>query len=249
MPKVIISLLVAFLTQVSYGQILVCSTIHGSHKDNNNYTYRDLCDFIDVYDPDIIALEIRQFDLDSSPDYLSKNYPFEMYSIKERYKHKVIVGFDWLGKELEGIHIPSNYWKNDSWVKKMELELNSDTIVQKKFQRLDSLQSLKLKIFLNESIIGLNDGRYDEINREFYTELEGILTNTKYSSLVNFYKERNRNIVNNLKNIIQKNRGKRILILTGADHRSYIMDDFFNSKFADEVIESDSMAKILKGVD
>ena len=51
-------------------EIIICSSIHGLHKSNENYTYKDLFNFIDSFKPDIIGVEIRQEDIDSSNSYL-----------------------------------------------------------------------------------------------------------------------------------------------------------------------------------
>ena len=155
----------------SYSQIFVCSTIHQSHKENPNYTYDDLFKFISSYNPDIIAVEIRPEDIDSSQTYLSQNYPWEMYEVKNRFKNKKILGFDWLGNELEGKSIPPNYWREISNLKKLERQLNKDTTFLSTLSKADSLKEIKLKIFLNADLTGLNDGRYNAVNLTEYLEV------------------------------------------------------------------------------
>lgn len=83
-------------------RIAIISTIQGAHKTNPNYSYDSLFLFIERYNPDIIGVEIRSEDLDSSTTYLRKNYPFEIYECFRKYPEKTIVGFDWLGNDLEG---------------------------------------------------------------------------------------------------------------------------------------------------
>lgn len=206
-----------------YSQVVVCSTIHNAHDDNPNYSYDDLFDFVKKYDPEIIGVEIRQEDMDSSVAYLEHNYPYEMYRTIKMFPDKEVVGFDWLGEDLEGRAVPLNHWKEVSQLKKIERELSKDSIFLQKLNKADSIQKLKLDIFLNEDVFGLNDGRYDRINMAYYQELEKVFKDTKYQVLTDFYKRRNDKIALNICEIIQKNPDKKILFLTGADHRSYVI--------------------------
>lgn len=64
-------------------EISILSTIHGAHKVNPNYSYDSLFRFLEIQNPDVLAVEIRQEDMDSSTAYLEQNYPFEMYACIE----------------------------------------------------------------------------------------------------------------------------------------------------------------------
>lgn len=167
-------------------EVTICSTIHGSHKNNQLYSYEDLYEFVDLLDLDIIGVEIRQTDLDSSLNYLRSNYPFEMYNCKYKYHHKKVVGFDWLGEEVEGRGIPYNYWTNSSKVKKLERKLNKDTIVMQNLAVADRIREEKVEIFLSSSLYQLNKGRYDTLNEEYYRELDKKLKSTRYHYIPDF---------------------------------------------------------------
>jgi hypothetical protein len=198
----------------------VISTIHSTHKENPNYTYEDLFSFVEAYDPDIIGVEIRAEDMDSSRNYLANNYPFEMYESIERFTNKKVMGFDWLGKELEGRAVPTNYWKETSIIKKFERELSQDSLFLGKLKKADGVQEKKIDLFVTASLGKLNDGEYDSLNEAYYTELEKVFKDTKYQRLTDFYSERDNHIANNILHIIQDNPGKKMLFLMGADHRS-----------------------------
>ena len=201
-------------------EVAVCGTIHGVHKANPSYSYADLTAFIERYNPDIIGVEIRNEDIDSSVTYLKRNYPLEMYTCIGKYKHsKVIYGIDWLGKDLEGAAIPSNYWTEVCQLKVLERQLSKDSTMLKPMAALDSINELRMQHVLKNNLYELNGGAYDSLNGLYYQKLEAILGNTPYRELVQFYKDRDTKIADNIERIVRNNPGKRILILTGIDHR------------------------------
>src|SRR5690606_4262132 len=88
--------LITAVSQEKQSEVLIISTIHGAHKVNSKYSYDSLFKFIDSFDPEIIGVEIREEDRDSSFNYLENNYPFEMYECLKKYPSKTVMGFDWL---------------------------------------------------------------------------------------------------------------------------------------------------------
>ncbi len=211
------------MAQANKSEVLIISTIHGAHKTNPNYSYDSLFTFIERYKPDIIGVEIRKEDIDSSIAYLKSNYPYEMYECITKYPTKKVVGFDWLGDDIAGKTIPKNYWKEKSFIKILQQKLATDSIILKKLSVLDMIKGEKYKLALNASLLELNDGRYDLINRIYYEQLRLLLYKTDFEPLSNFYKERDEQIAQNILEIIQKNRGKRMIFLMGADHRDYTL--------------------------
>jgi hypothetical protein len=199
--------------------LMVVGTIHGAHNMNPNYSYDSLYNFIEKYNPDIIGVEIRKEDMDSSVAYLKRNYPFEMYDCISRYPEKLVLGFDWLGDDIAGKAIPSNYWKEISSVKKLEQQLFTDTVMLKKLAVIEIVRDEKIRIVLHSSLEQLNDMRYDLINRIYYKQLELMLKDTKYASLTDFYKKRDEMIAQNILEIVKNNPGKKIIFLLGIDHR------------------------------
>lgn len=83
---------------------------------------------------------------------------------------------------------------------------------------------------MNASLSELNDGRYDLINRIYYDQLKLFLKNTEFNSLSDFYNKRDERIAQNILEIINNNKGKRMIFLIGADHRDYtvrkVTDEF-----------------------
>jgi hypothetical protein len=215
-------------------EVNICSTIHGAHKTNAKYTYDDLFKFISDYNPDIIGIEIRMEDVDSSDTYLSRYYPFEMREIIRKFKSKKIHGFDWLGTAIEKKAIPKNYFK-ELKVKKLEKKLNNDSTMANIVHDLARISKQKNEIVLNSSLQQLNDGRYDEYNTAYYGQMFKLLKETPYQEMSNFYKQRDENISKNMINIIKANEGKKLLFLMGADHRSYSLDRI-KKEFGSQII-------------
>ncbi len=217
---VIISFTAAMAQEIKSG-LMVVGTIHGAHTMNPYYSYDSLFNFIGKFNPDIIGVEIRKEDMDSSVTYLKSNYPFEMYESISRYPEKVVLGFDWLGDDIAGKAIPSNYWKEISTVKKLEQQLFADTVMLQKLAVIDIIRDEKVKMVLNASLEQLNDGKYDLINRIYYRQLELMLKDTEYAPLTDFYKKRDEMIAENILEIVRNNPGKKMIFLLGADHRDF----------------------------
>ncbi len=87
-----------------------------------------------------------------------------MYESIKKYPTKKVVGFDWLGLELEGKAITENYWKEISSIKKLQAKLNQDSLISQKLSILKIIKEEKEKVILNSTFSELNDGRYDLIN-------------------------------------------------------------------------------------
>lgn len=233
----LLTLLIPYTTnsQTKKSEVVVISTIHGAHRVNTNYSYDTLFNFINGLNPDIIGVEIRAEDIDSSLNYLMKNYPYEMYEIIARFSDKLVVGIDWLGDEIAGRAIPENYWKDQSSIKELERKLMKDPVMVKRLSVMNSITNVKRDMTLKCSLIELNDGRYDLVNYIYYEQLKDLFNNTEYSALTDFYQKRDEKIAENLIRIIENNPGKRILIMVGADHRNYSLNKI-TERFGNDIL-------------
>ena len=167
--------IMAVTAQTSKSEVMIISTIHGAHKVNPKYSYEALFAFIDQYQPDVIGVELREEDRDSSVSYLKKNYPYEMYECLTRYASKKVVDFDWLGDDLTDKALPENYWKENSIIKKLQQKLAEDSLISKRLSVTNVIQEEKKQLALNSSLTELNDGRYDLINHIYYAQLQLLL--------------------------------------------------------------------------
>ncbi len=227
-------LALAFSCQKPITEVTICSTIHGAHQSNPNYTYKDLFAFIDSCNPDIIGVEIRNEDRDCTQVYLSRSYPFEMRELLLQFAHKPIYGFDWLGTEIEGKVIPKNYFK-EMKVKKLSQKLQTDLAMLALMHNIDSLASLKNSMVLNASVMELNGERFDALNSTYYQELERVFKGTPYQHLSDFYRMRDEQISRNIIDIIKANPKKRLLFIMGGDHRSYTLTRL-NEEFGEVIL-------------
>jgi hypothetical protein len=66
----------------------------------------------------------------------------------------------------------------------------------------------------------LMDGKYDVLTEEFTIGQTEILRNTPYQYYDDFQVLRDQRIADHIKTIALKNKGKRILVLTGANHHN-----------------------------
>ncbi len=208
-------------------EVMVCSTLHGAHRKNMDYTYDTLFRFIEKYNPDIIGLEIRPEDIEREQSYLENFYPYEFHQCIEQFPGKVFYGFDWLGDEGEGQPLSDSYFENMELMH-LRKELAEDSVMQIRMTSLDTLAAKKNQIAMNATLAELNSGEYDSLNTLYYREMAAFFKGTKYQGITNFYQQRDENIAVNIEKIIRKNPGKRMLFLMGADHRSYTVSHLEN---------------------
>ncbi len=219
-----------FNCHFSKNKIYLLPTLHNLHKINKNYSYDSLIQVIKNLNPDVIAVEIRPEDINQDSTYLRKNYPYEMRMMKYWFPNAKIVGFDWLGSDIEGKPIPKDYWQNISYPKKLERELNSDSVYSKKTAKCAKFMSQRLDILKKLSLQGILKSNDALLTKKFYKCLSEQLTGSKYEKLLDFYDKRNEKILTNIENIIKKNRAKTIVVLMGDDHYVYLKDRIAHEK-------------------
>lgn len=206
------------------GAVYFIPTLHNFHKINNQYNYDSLRTVISRFDPDIIAVEIRPEDIAADTLYLKNNYPLEMRQMKYWFPDVKIVGFDWLGEDLEGKPVPEAYWKNISQIKKLERELSADSLMQLRLKPCYIRRSEREKLLAGSSLTELLKSADAEIVREQYDCYDKAVHDTRYQELSDFFQKRNSRILVNINKIISENAGKRILIVTGDDHYVALKD-------------------------
>lgn len=208
------------------GKVYFIPTIHSFHKVNDNYNYDSLKQIVSALNPDIIAVEIRPEDIHQDSVYLSKNYPYEMRMMKYWFPKVEITGFDWLGKDIEGKSIPSNYWSDISLIKQHEKELNADSLFAQQTVACDSFTNQRLEIIKNNSLKDILRSPDAALTKQFYQCLESKLKGSIHERVLSFYDLRNAELLENIKKIIAENKNKRIVILTGDDHFVFLKDKF-----------------------
>ncbi len=201
-------------------RVLVIASLHGAHKDHPAYRYEHLYSAVRDFAPDLVAVEIRQEDLERGEDYLARNYPLEMRELARAWSPQVR-GIDWLGPELEGRPVPEDWWARRSEITRLQRALEEDPEVST--SQADLVQSEQMAMVGSASAAELNDGRYDALARAYYNVLARSLAGTPYSALSAFYAERDRRIADNVVRIVAENPGRRIAVIVGADHRGPVV--------------------------
>jgi pheromone shutdown protein TraB len=215
-------------------EVLVLSTLHKGHQVNSKYTYDSIQNIIQRYQPNVLGVEIRAEDLKRDSEFLAKYYPQEMRQFLFQSDKISYYGFDWLGADIEGITMPENYFEEKSEIIKLRNKLKENHEVQEKIKILSHASDEKNKIALTSSPQEMLDGRYDAVNRVYYKQMMDLMGDTELKALPEFYLKRDEKIAENILKIIEANKGKRLLFLMGADHRSFTMD-FLQEKLGNDV--------------
>ena len=64
----------------------------------------------------------------------------------------------------------------------------------------------------------LSDGRYDRVTKDYYATFRALTEGTRFAALAAFYHQRDERIIANVLATAKQHPGKRIVIVTGADH-------------------------------
>jgi len=222
-------LLLSLLISTSFAQkteLLILPTIHAGHKRNVNYNFEHVRNIIKNFKPDIIAVEIRPEDLDQDTIYLHKFYNPEMIMFLNEFPEAKKAGIDFMGADVAGKPLPENFLK-DTLVefgkfRLMNQKLMRDSaIVKARIEKgLPDLISKRGKMMAGLGANQLMTGDYDALTEEFTVSQTQILRGTPYQYYDDFQVMRDQRIADNVKAIAKKNKGKRIIVLTGANHRN-----------------------------
>jgi pheromone shutdown protein TraB len=224
MKKLFILAVAFFLQAAVFSQttVYLIPALHSMHKTNFRYNYDSVQATIQRLQPDVIAVEIRTEDINADTAYLKQNYPYEMWMMRHWFPSTSIEGFDWLGKELEGKPIPARYWQDHSRIKALQKLLSLDTTYSKKLASCKIYTDERLVLMNNSTLKGLLQSNDAILIKEYYNCLTQQLRGSEYEELTAFYDERNQQMMQRLKAILDRHTGKRIVVLTGDDHVPYL---------------------------
>jgi len=207
-------------------ELLILPTIHAGHKKNVSYNFNHVRNIIKNFKPDIIALEIRPEDLDQDTIYLHKFYNPEMVMFLNEFPEAKKAGIDFMGADVAGKPLPENFLKDTvvefGKFRLMNQKLMRDSaIVKARIEKgLPDLISKRGKMMAGLGANQLMTGKYDALTEEFTVSQTKILRRTPYRYYDDFQIMRDQRIADNIKAIARKNKGKRIIVLTGANHRN-----------------------------
>ena len=207
-------------------KLLILPTIHTGHAKNVRYSFNHVARIIENFEPDIIAIEIRPEDMDQDTAYLKKFYQPEMIMALMGYPGVQKVGIDFMGSEMEGKNLPANFSRDTvgemGRFRIMNQKLMKDTAIVKAriAKGMVQLKSKQGEMMSKLSANELLDGSYDLVTDEYTKAQTTVLANTAYQYYDAFSIKRDQKIANNIKDIALKNPGKRIIVLSGANHHN-----------------------------
>jgi len=212
-------------------EVLILPTIHGGHKKNVNYNFQHIRRIIENFKPDIIAVEIRPEDMNRDTNYLNPLYNPEMIMFKNEFPEAVKAGIDFMGADFEGKPLPSDFMKETigefGKFRAMNQKIMKDsTIVKARIAKgLPAIASKRSEMMANLSANQLMDGKYDALTEEFTRGQTEVLRNTPYQYYDDFQVSRDQRIADNIKALAINNKGKRIIVLTGANHHNRAVNE------------------------
>lgn len=219
--------------QTDKTELLIVSALHSAHEGHRTFDYDDLFTLVRDFDPDYVGVEIRPEDIGMSRTYLSSNYPREMVELAHQYQGRAF-GFDWLGHEIAGTLIPESYFE-DMRITKLSAELADDeAMMARKPKHIAQLEREQSKIIAGATPSSLADGRYGALCRQIDELEQSWLADSRYEEIVAFNRRRDEEIARNLVRFIDSHPGSRIIVVLGADHRTFAVEAVLE-RFAEAV--------------
>ncbi len=206
--------------------LLILPTIHSGHKKNVNYTFENVSNIIKNFKPDIIAVEIRPEDMDQDTVYLKQFYQPEMIMAKNAFPGVRKVGIDFMGNDMVGKHLPASFNQDTTGdMGKFRLAnsklMRDSAIIRARINKgLVALKTKQGQMMSTLSASQLLDGSYDRVTDEYTRGQTAVLTNTPYQYYDTFSISRDQKIAENIRDLAIKNPGKRIIVLSGANHHN-----------------------------
>jgi len=207
-------------------ELLILPTIHAGHKKNANYNFEHVRNIIKNFKPEIIAVEIRPEDMDQDTSYLNKYYNPEMIMFKNEFPEAKKAGIDFMGADVADKPLPVNFLKDTIGefgkfrLMNQKLMRDSNIVKARIAKGLPDLITKRGKMMGSLGANQLMDGKYDALTEEFTRGQAEVLRNTPYQYYDDFQVMRDQRIADNIKIIAVQNKGKRIIVLTGANHRN-----------------------------
>ncbi len=209
-------------------EILVIATIHQNHQTNPNYSYQDLVNILDAFNPDAICVEILPA-MFRKQAYLPEMMLGSVYGFENGKK---VCPIDYWGdrnpREERAAYVQTEEYKLKA--KEEKEALKNSAIIQdfeKKYGSIDELfkaNKMGYEFF--------NGKEYNDYTRENYE----IQIKTYGDSCINLYSnKRNEEMLKLMENSLD-DETKKILILAGAEHK-YYFDDALKKREGFKLIE------------
>ncbi|KUO73082.1 MAG: hypothetical protein APF77_20655 [Clostridia bacterium BRH_c25] len=213
-------------------EVFLIGSIHYNHTTNPKYSMQFLLDYIRKINPDVIAIEVNEEDLEMSYEELNEEYPPDFPEVKKEFEaHKKIVGFNW--KPQAQIDDRQSYLNTR---KQMWMDLVASPLRKEEKAIVQTVMNTHTSVIANCSAYDVNSEAFDALTKLKQDLVVSIITGSEYDSYRDLgggiSEERKANIHNNIKQIIESNSGKKIVIVTGAGHRPHMVQ-FISETFPD----------------
>lgn len=196
----------------NHAQVLVIGTIHQRHKTNKNYSYQHILQILDTFDPDVICVEIRPQDFRKTI-YLKEMMLATIYGLEHGKK---VYAIDWWN-DTNFREERSKYMETPEYSekKKEQDKLTTESSIIQSFKKKYG----EWKEFSKSQDYSFFNGKeYNDFIAKSYDISLNIYGN---HSMNGYWQTRNQNMFDLIRKAIEENRGKRVIILTGAEHKYY----------------------------
>ncbi|MEI6949977.1 hypothetical protein V9K67_22520 [Paraflavisolibacter sp. H34] len=205
-------------------KVYLVPTLLTLHQTNKQYSYDSLRAVIGRARPDVVAVEIRPEDMEADSAYFRRNYSYEMWMVKYWFPSIIVKGMDWLGDDIAGKPIPYRYWQDVSRIKYLQRRLEIDEAYSAKLKNCQLYDEQRMSYFRFGTLKNIFRSTTDILTKSYFDCLHGQLQGSDYEELTRYYDKRNATIRQNVTNLINDNKGKNIVVLTGYDRYPYLLD-------------------------
>lgn len=194
-------------------QVLVVGTIHGGHRTNLNYSHEHLAQILATYDPDAICVEIRPKDFRHVP-YLTEMVAATIYGSTHG---KRVYAIDWWDEQTNARSQRDSLMKTADYVEKHSMEealVAANTLIRTFEEKHGDWQSYTR----TGSYVFFNGEEYNDYIAEGYRISMEVWGDSPMNL---YYRTRNDRMLDLIRDAIRENRGRKVIVLTGAEHKHY----------------------------
>ena len=189
-------------------------TIHGNHNGSSTYTYQDLVNILATFDPDAICVEIRPVDFRRN-SYLTEMMMATIFGLDRGRK---VYPIDWWGAGDDRTQ-RADYMKTAEFKEKLKEEeklVAGNAVMQEFTKKYGELEKL-----WNENKLGYEFFNGEEYNR-YIEEMYRVSMAVYGDGPMNLsYRTRNDKMMELIQKALDENPGRRVAVLTGAEHKHY----------------------------
>lgn len=192
-------------SQRSKTEIFVLSTLHQFHEQNEGYSFQTLSQIIEKFNPDVIAVELTPSDLQSRKRQKTKlEYERSVFPLADKHKYKLVPlePSEPTFSELVGLIRESEKSLREKSPEKAEA---FDAFAESLYDYLFKFWNSPLAVNSSET-----DALF-EVKHKFQNSIYGENQEKGWNGW-------NRHFLDRISEAAKDNKGKRMLVLVGAEH-------------------------------